>query len=594
MKSLSSPILTIEEAWVATRLAVAHVQGRGKHRRVHFGTVVRVEGAGASALHEGLETLRQAGGALPKQAVLLSSEAVPASVELPRAIGDARTPERFNEAVSWELQPLIEQQVGARRLGALLLAHGWMTPEQIAEVVQAQQVRRQPTSDDMASAVMGMIGSQRFGEIAVELGLVESWQIECCIEQQQKDDAGAIDSPDDVALACGWRKARQETSGPGLPADETVSRWLVSGMPSKRLDQWGHELSKVGIKLARVYPLLSPAVAAIDFEALGDSARRPAVLDARPDAVACVSVGEQGLPTDLQADYHGDRGLRAQACLATLPEDMPTGLWVNADDGHAADDQADDRLCDDLAQMVDYPVSPIRLAELPATFDDAAPPGAAMVGAARHSLGLVPDDRLSFINPHGHPKPLTRRRGFFTSVVVALVLGAVMVSEALLFLSSAGLEAEIDALRGQRDTLEIRIEEIEELTAKAKGLQDTLTQAKQEQVTLFAHRALIDERLPQRVMLMPSVFNMLPRAVVDGVVIDGLNAEAPEAITLQGWAIDQGHSSEFTYRLTGEAQAIDYDVRFVQGELLPGPFGETSYYFKLLLIPALVAEEEGL
>lgn len=213
----------------------------------------------------------------PRKAALISTSAISALVWLPVKADTLRPREQMQELVRWELEPLYAMQGNQWRLGALLMGRGCMTREQRIAVVEAR----------LANKVQGAdLGSNRFGELAIEMGFVSKEHVDECLALQEK-----LIHPDDD-IVCGW--SPQEPPEADAETDSVQSPWLVAGIGRSYLNAWASAFRRNKLSLEWLYPALGAGFASLDKKVAGDflyvdvAQEQMSVMHGRPGAVSSV------------------------------------------------------------------------------------------------------------------------------------------------------------------------------------------------------------------------------------------------------------------------------------------------------------------
>lgn len=206
--------------------AVLMQHGKGESRLL-AGAASR-QGRFASALDEVLAELARAGTPRPRRVALTARHVLPAVLELPIAPDKPRRPEQMRELIQNDLEPVLAEFGSLWSMGALLQARGYLAPTDRERITLEEAVRRQNRGNQL-----------RYGEIAIELGLIEREALDECLDQQ-----AALQNLD-ASIMAGWR-GRIEDKHP---------LWLVCGVGQSTYEEWHAACAGHGLQLAATLPL---------------------------------------------------------------------------------------------------------------------------------------------------------------------------------------------------------------------------------------------------------------------------------------------------------------------------------------------------
>lgn len=183
----------------------------------------------AQALDEVLHAIGKCTLVKPRVAILAARHLLPTVLaELPVQPDKPRRPEQMRELLQADLEPVLAEFGSLWSMGALLQARGFLTVAERERVTMEESIRRQQRGSQL-----------RYGEIAIELGLIDRNALDECLELQ------ASLQNLDAHLAAGWR-GRLEDKHP---------LWLASGVGQATYDEWREALAERGIRLKTSLPL---------------------------------------------------------------------------------------------------------------------------------------------------------------------------------------------------------------------------------------------------------------------------------------------------------------------------------------------------
>lgn len=337
------------------------------------------------AIGEVLDTLRHTQKRLPKRAILLTPSVVSAIVELPVSPLRPRSNEQMQELIRWELEGAITQQNKHWMIGSMLIERGYLTIEQRDEVLDELQLRQ--TQGGPQSLL-------RFGDLAVQLGLINRSQLEECFALQ-----GKLVAVDDD-LVYGWQPA--EVPRQGLSDDILLSQeddsdssyaWLVSGMSQTVRRRWVGAFNLNHIHLESFYPTLGSAFSTLP---IADDASAAWLLEIHQEQLALLSGHKQVITTFQAAERQPSNLPSLDECLdlvGLLPANA-TRLYLNA----ARPDEVTP-LLQPMADALQVDIQPLSAPQISSPLPEGLAPQAlsGISGAASHFLEFLPQSRVSAI-----------------------------------------------------------------------------------------------------------------------------------------------------------------------------------------------------
>lgn len=186
------------------------------------------QGSFASALDEVLRQLGGSGSLPSKRVALAARHVLPAVIDLPVQPDKPRHPEQMRELIQADLEPVLAEFGSLWTMGALLQARGYLSAAERERITLEEAVRRQNRASQL-----------RYGEIAIELELVERDALDECLAHQ-----AALQNLD-ASVVAGWR-GRMEDRHP---------LWLVCGVGQASYGEWQEALARYHLNLAATLPL---------------------------------------------------------------------------------------------------------------------------------------------------------------------------------------------------------------------------------------------------------------------------------------------------------------------------------------------------
>lgn len=213
--------------WDVSGMEAALMQ-TGKDGSNFLGKASSRQGRFAAALDEVMAQLASITPIRPKRVALAARHVLPAVVDLPVHPDKPRQPEQMRELIQADLEPVLAEFGSLWSMGALLQARGYLSPADRERITMEEAVRRQSRSNQL-----------RYGEIAIELALIERDLLDECLDQQV-----ALQNLEASVMA-GWR-GRIEDKQP---------LWLVCGVGQTTYREWHEALSRRGLYLAATLPI---------------------------------------------------------------------------------------------------------------------------------------------------------------------------------------------------------------------------------------------------------------------------------------------------------------------------------------------------
>lgn len=182
----------------------------------------------AEALDEILSELQRQNPARPKRVALAARHVLPAVVNLPVAPDKPKPPAQMRELVQADLEPVLAEFGSLWSLGALLQARGHLSPEDRERIMVEESLRRE-----------GKHTPLRYGETALELGLIERGTLDACLDMQAQLQHL------EATIVSGWRGRFED--GQAL--------WLAAGIGQGMYEEWREALAERHLHLTACLPL---------------------------------------------------------------------------------------------------------------------------------------------------------------------------------------------------------------------------------------------------------------------------------------------------------------------------------------------------
>lgn len=543
MTRTPASILACESDGFVLRGGVFQVQGR-------VATAVRTAESRAIDPREAVGDLITRLGAresLPTRAVLLTPGMVTALLALPVEVGKPRLDREMQELIRWEMEPLLAQQIGQWTIGAILQGRGHLTQQQRADVVRH-------------AGGIARSGGARFGEQAIELGLVTREQVEEALDLQRHLQIV------DQDLVCGWTVPSESAAEPGAP------RWLSCAVGASLQRQWAEAFAHNGLTLEWLYPLTGPSLAA-----LPPGQKEQAVLELHHDVVACIRASEGAVDGLRVVPFTGDR-LSIEDCIEACHDLTRLGmqtLWVR---GNGEDHP---QLMQQLSARIGLPLKTLTSA----SGTDAALPLAGAAGAACHALGLVPATLAVRLRATPPGPPLYKRpSSWLTGAAAALVL-AIGATELSLYLKEIAISAELAEHQKKLAAIEQAEEEEARSQEQATEAEKKLAAVKDELANWQKRQAFMEQTILKREQMMREFLVDIASSVSPSVVLDRIAEVDARVIEVNAWALTEGAAHQYAHDLASLMQRWAFSVENLAVRAQVGPLSLQGYGISLALMP---------
>lgn len=538
---------------------------RGAIVRARGGEIV-VQRSAASDSPLPAEGLRQLLGqfgrtGLPKRAILLSHQAVPAVLELPVDPAQPRPPAQMCEMIRWELEAYLAQTPSSRPLGEILVGRGYLKYDDVARLLE-QQACRESCGE----------GRVRLGDLAVQMNLITANQRDECVAMQE----GFTDLPDDDCV-CGWQAAAQPSS--------TLSgqfRWLACGTGKTIRDRWARGFSEAGLELTAIYPLVGFSAAALNG---CGSADPTAVIDLQPGMV-CATRLDDGEIESIHMHYLSGAPLSAEACMQAVGRTPVSHLWLSGRTCMVPE------LAGELADRfgLDSQTIPVEASDRESTGsreDSLAP----LVAAARHCL--LADPHAACIPARERAAPLWKRPLAHTA---CLVLVFVLALAGVDWFARAALqEAAVahTAALGEYDQWDIDRERLEGRIRTVERMQQERETRQQELAHTRAKIDFLETALSERERFVLELLQAVAASTSEEVVVDSIREE-DRAVHVVGWSLSQDAAQKFVRAVAAAAPRWGLSVRDDPIQEDQGRLGLSGYGIDIRMSAATrLAAEEG-
>lgn len=467
----------------------------------------------------------------PRRAVLASSSATLALLDLPIDMDHPRPAKEMFNLVRWEMEPLLAEQVAAWTIGNFLIGRGIVERDEIERLVDEQTSRRR-TGD-----------APRLGELAVQAGLASREQVEECIALQ------AQLLSQDEQIVCAWSPQAV------APQPGGRSLWLAAAMDLTVQARWVAACEKLGMRLEGIVPMTGSSLPAL--------AEKSGLLVEEIHAIGSALFRlEQGRPLEYSFRLHGHRapGEAIKTLLAErlTPDDREVVFHAYTDNAPA--------LAERLSAYFSRPF--------------AAPPAphagrmALAAWGARNALdkgGLLA--RLPGSEP---PPPPLKRPQTWAALSAAALLLLVGGYEAFAYIRQQDAMQEIQALIAQKAQITARNSTVEADKQRAQKARDALVETQAEIDALRAELDFHQKELGGRGAFVAAVLAALPNTVGQEIRLESVAETSWFELEISAWALSQAAGYRFVRDLSEalgqwRLAAGDVDIREQSGSAgVPG------------------------
>ncbi|GIW79817.1 MAG: hypothetical protein KatS3mg105_1624 [Gemmatales bacterium] len=553
---------------------IFHLRAAIVHRRKDHAVVEKVAQARSADFGEALAEIRSsfASVKMPKRAILLSPEVLPAILELPVDPAKPRPAAQMQELIRWEMESYLAQHAMTRRIGDIAIGRGYLTADQVRTVLQHIERRKR---DSMIRGPGDRRGLARFGEVAVELELLTRPQVEECLAIQER-----LQVPEEDHVYC-WMPVTEAASPSGQ------FRWLVSCVNRSVRESWADVFRQQRLHLQGIYPLIGNAAAALPDDACQRSA---SILEVQAGVIGASQV-QGGCLTAQQVYYTSGRSATLETYLDLLGTDSTGPVYLA---GRHANLPAVGK---ELRSLLQREVSTI-----PLNVDDAtanAESLAGIVGAARHAFGLVEKRSAPALPVQDPPPPLWQQPRMRWLAAAAALAFCMLVGEWFLARWKKAITADHPVL-AQLDARVRQNQQIANLAKKGKNAEELLAKAKKELADKRRLRAALENevirrlvaerdrlrqlrhtlenRLARRTQFVSDVLQALGRATTDEVVINNIKDSGNDELHIQAWSLSEAAGQQFAERFADRLQPwhlviTDVQIRSQRGRLGLEGFG---------------------
>lgn len=509
------------------------------------------------AIHEVLTQLKDH-QRLPKRAILLTPSVVSDLVQLPVSPLRPRSNDQMQDLIRWELEGAVTQQNKHWMIGSMLVERGLLTPQERDEVVTELELRQ---------VQGGPASLTRFGDLAVQLGLIAREQLEECFTLQ-----GKLVALDDE-LIYGWQASESERIEG--PSDETLLSqeddsdssypWLVCGMSQTVHRRWIGAFKLNGIHLEGFYPALGSLFSTLWHQ----NDQQQIVLEIHQEQLALVKGNSRSVSDIITAER--------QSAAVTLDEclDLIGILPTNVKRLYLAADQDEDltSLSEGLKTILEMDVQVISSADAATPVSNAICKSnlLGLQGIVNHYLKHTPHARLAWISAKESKEPTWKKLARPKNLAIAA--GIILLCSATGFLGWMHWNTGIQ----QQRLTELNQQFNNEMTVK-KQLEAAYNanKALSEQIKETNHQANLTQTLLEevkrntsyRIHSLPPLLKAINLSITPDVALLSIQ-KIEDNLVITAEAIDSSKAQEYVYNLNRFIRPINYQVSNSSDEIDP-------------------------
>ncbi len=529
------------------------------------------------------QQLREAGVDLPKDAILTSSNAIPALLDLPLDGATKVGQMQMLEMVRWEMESLMTEQVSQWNIGWLLMGRGHISEDQRNEILVDMEAEAE------TAANRGGRAPARFGEEAIKRNYCNREQLEECLAIQE-----SLYLLDD-AIDCSW-----------LPSSTTAGNqkglWLCSAISAALRQEWVRAFQQQNIRLHWIYPNACTASSSICYNgstlerlnAEGDpepteKLRGPQViLELQAGYVCCTRIESQQV-TQIAIHKCCDRSLTvytvSELCQPLLNAEI-SKVWFCGQHPRI------EELIQDLAPILERPMQSLQsLQSRQCALDKAAETKvdlklwSGVIGAAQHYLSLSPGPMAIQLQGQAPPPPIHKRPAIQLGAAAACILLAITCNEVYFVLQAGGMKSEIEENESQTAKIEYMNETTETKNEATQEVKRKLTDLQGQQLRLNKRKELIESVLIRRQNFAEALLPLVANNIPNEVIINAISENGWYKLTIDGWATNQSTIDDFNANLSRAFEQWHMTISDSPSEVEPGWSKLDGYHFVFTVIP---------
>jgi hypothetical protein len=483
-----------------------------------------------------------------KHAILLTPSALTSPILLPIPHKHKVPMPQFEEAVRWELDPLLQQQRQGLLLGQILVANRSLKPEQLEKVVDEQA--------NMDRSKNREVVYKRLGELAVERGFLTPNRLEQAIARQHWF------TDDDDEIKCDWHaiKATTELEPGSFP-------WLGAAITKAVLRKWQAAFAQLGLKLEACYPLAGSALGASELASHAKEkgkAHHEVILEVHPNQVSA-AVLVNGVVSQLQSMACQQANRLMQ--ITDLYHRLGEASWqqVRLLDTVSKSEQEGALLQEDIAQLINQSVEPIKQPNRSCDLS--------MLGAAAHAMGLARARNVQGVSVHEPLPPLMQRFEVRAILTMAGFIALLILTELGMLGKQLWIDYQQHVIKDDLAEVEKTRKNIQDNINRVKALQTELKALEDKKESLTKIQEIYGEKLPKRNEQLQAFLKAFEKSVDDGVVIDKVTENGMRGFTVSAWALEETSAQNFIKRFQLTINPLGYRLKDITVNQQTGRLG---------------------
>jgi hypothetical protein len=484
-----------------------------------------------------------------KHAILLTPAALTSPILLPIPHKHKVPLLQFEEAVRWELDPLMQQQKQTLLLGQILVANRSITPDHLSKLLEEQTGMDRSKNREVVY--------KRIGELAIERGHLTPNRLEQAIARQH----WFMDEEDDIK--CDWHPIKHSTDvAPG------AFPWLAAGINKAVLRKWQAGFAQQAIKLEACYPLAGAALGAPDLASqVATGKGKPSsevILELHNNTVSAELIVNGALSQLVTTNCHAANRLMQ---ISELYHQLGDASWqrVSLLDTTSKSEQEASILNEDLAELINLPVDPIK--------QPARTCGLSMIGAVSHIMGVQRASNVQGVSVHEPLPPLMQRFGVRAILTIFGLILALIIAELGIFGRQAWIDYQNHLIADDLAKVHQAQKEIQDNIDRVKALQSQLKTLEDEKKSLKNIQQLFGEKLPQRNDTLQAFLKAFETTVDDDVVIDKLIEDGIRGFSVSAWALNEAAAQNFIKRFQLAVHPLGYRLKEITVSQQTGRLG---------------------
>lgn len=471
-----------------------------------------------------------------KHAILLTPAAITSPILLPIPHKHKVPMPQFEEAVRWELDPLMQQHRQSLLIGHILVAIRGITPEQLAKVVDEQA--------NMDRSKNREVVYKRLGELAIERGFLTPNRLEQAIARQHWF------TDDDDEIKCDWHPIKATTE-----LDPGSYPWLGSAINKAVLRKWQAAFAQLGLKLEICYPLSGAALGSSELanhaKASGKT-QSEVIIELHPHQVG-VAVLVNGVVSQLQSMgcHQSNRLMQITELYHRLGE--PSWQHVRLLDNVSKSEQEGALLQEDVAQLINYTVEPVK--------QHSRSCGLSMIGAAAHAIGLARARNVQGVSVHDPLPPLMQRFEVRAILTVAAFITMLILIELGMLGKQLWIDYQQHLIKDDLAKIEKTRKEIQDNINRVEALKAELKTLETKKKSLTKIQEIYGDKLPTRNEQLHTFLKSFEKSVDDGVVVDKVTENGMRGFTVSAWALEETSAQNFIKRFQMNINPLGYRLK---------------------------------